>query len=661
MRRLSLLQRFAAVSLVLVVVLGVLMAQLLASMISKRALQSATDAAVLTTAVAIQPLLTPEDLVDGLPPAKVAALDRAVSGAGGNTEIARIKIWHDDGDLLYVADPHTRLPSSALEAGGGSHAMGHALEGEIEAELIVTSEEPGNQALLDRYGSLLEVYVPIRYPGMAEPAGVFELYLSYEAVRDSIRTDTLRAVSLLALGLVVLWAGLFRTVATASRRLREESQRNEYQALHDGLTGLPNRAALQSRIELDLEACGSGRSVALVLLDLDRFRDVNDTLGHGHGDLLIRQTAARLREHVGPGATVARLGGDEFAVLLPDVGDGLGAVVTAEALRLALRSPIEIDGVSLVVEASAGVSMYPGDAADATAMLQHADVAMYVAKRTHRGVVLYDRADDEHSPDRLRLLADLAVAIDSDQLLLHYQPKVGMDGSVHGVEALVRWQHPTRGLLPPAEFIPAAERTGLIHPLTDVVLATALAQARLWHDAGTPTPVAVNVSTRTLLDAGFVERVFAHLAAHRMAATLLVLEITETTIMEDPDRALEVLTLLSDAGVRLSIDDFGTGYSSLAYLKALPVHELKIDRSFVAGMTGNMRDRVIVDSTVALGRRLGLDVVAEGVEDEATRAALTDLGCELAQGYLFGRPVPAGELRMGHDLPLETTSSSPIG
>ncbi len=654
MRRLSLLQRFAAVSLVLVVLLGVLMAQLLASMISKRALQSATDAAVLTTAVAIMPLVTPEELVVGLPPAKVAALDRAVRGAGGNTEIARIKIWHDDGDLLYIADPHTELPDSAADAAGGSHAMEHALEGEVEAELIVSSEEPGNEALLDRYGSLLEVYVPIRYPGQAKPSGVFELYLSYEAVRESIRADTLKAVTLLAFGLVVLWAGLFRTVATASRRLRDESDRNEHQALHDALTGLPNRTALHEHIARALAGAPPRRSVALVLIDLDRFREVNDTLGHVHGDLLIRETAARLTEHMGPGATVARLGGDEFAVLLPDVGDGLGAVIAAEALREALRAPLEIDGVSLVVEASAGVSMHPADAADATEMLQHADVAMYVAKRTHRGVALYDRTDDEHSPERLRLLADLALAIDSDQLVLHFQPKVSLDGAVRGVEALVRWQHPTRGLLPPAEFIPAAERTGLIHPLTDVVLSAALAQAKLWLDASTPTPVAVNVSTRTLLDAGFVERVFAHLATHRMPAGLLVLEITETTIMEDPDRALQILTLLADAGVRLSIDDFGTGYSSLAYLKALPVHELKIDRSFVAGMTGSERDRVIVDSTVALGRRLGLDVVAEGVEDEATRLALVGLGCELAQGFLFSRPVPASDLRIGVDLPLGT-------
>jgi diguanylate cyclase (GGDEF)-like protein len=651
-RRLSLLQRFAVVSLGLVVVLGVLMAQLLARMISDRALRSATDAAVLTTAVAIQPLLSPEDLVDDLPPEKAAALDRAVSGSRGSTEIARIKIWHHDGDLLYVADPHTPLPDAARSESGGSHALEHAMDGEVEAELIGESEEPGNAALLRRYGSLLEVYVPIRYPGMSEPAGVFELYLPYGPVRDSIRADTLRAVGLLAAGLVVLWAGLFRTVATASRRLRDQARWNEHQARHDALTDLPNRVLLQHRIRRALADRRDGRLVALVLLDLDRFREVNDTLGHAHGDALILEMADRLRRHVGQDGTVARLGGDEFAVLLTDQPDPTAALAAAESIRLALHAPVTIGGIVLAVEASAGVSTAPGDATDPSSLLQHADVALYVAKRGHRGVALYDRAVDEHSPDRLRLLAELARGIDADELVLHYQPKCDLSGHVQGVEALVRWEHPTRGLLPPAEFVPAAERTGLIHPLTEVVLSAATRQARAWLDAGTPTPVAVNVSTRSLLDPGFADRVLAHLAAHRTPAELLGLEITETTIMKDPDRALAVLTRLAGAGVRLSIDDFGTGYSSLAYLKALPVHELKIDRSFVAAMTSSDRDRVLVESTIALGHRLGLEVVAEGVEDEATRQVLADLGCELAQGYLFSRPVPAGQLRAGRGLPV---------
>jgi diguanylate cyclase (GGDEF)-like protein len=648
MRRLSLLQRFAVVSLLLVLLIGIVLTRLLSHLVSERALQSAADAAALSAAVAIQPLIAEDDLVHRLPAETVAALDETVGRFSGSSEIARIKIWHHDGDLLYLADPHTHQPGVVAQQGGGSHAMEHALEGEVEAEIITDSSEPGNAALLQRYGSLFEVYVPITY-GSGKVVGVFELYLPYEPVRDQIRRDSLAMSAMLALGLAVLWAGLFRTVSTASRRLRRESARNDHQARHDALTGLPNRTALLERIDHDLTRRDAVGSAALVLLDLNRFREVNDTLGHGHGDALLREVAKRLREHIGERGVVARLGGDEFAVYLPDAGDVLEAGTAAAAMREMLRTPIEVDDVPVIAEPSAGVSRHPADASDATEMLQHADVALYVAKRGHRGVAVYDPADDEHSPQRLRLLADLADALDAGDLVLHYQPKCRLDGTTVGVEALVRWAHPERGLLAPVEFVPDAERTGLIHRLTDVVLAAALTQARAWLDCGTPTQVAVNVSTRTLLDPGFAERVLAALSTRRVPADLLMIEITETTIMEDPERARTVLTALADAGVALSIDDFGTGYSSLAYLKSLPVHELKIDRSFVAAMTRSAADRVIVESTVALGRRLGLDVVAEGVEDDETRAALDEIGCPLAQGFHFARPVPAEALRLGRD------------
>ena len=270
-------------------------------------------------------------------------------------------------------------------------------------------------------------------------------------------------MGLLVLGLIVLWAGLFRTVASASRRLRSESRRNEHQALHDALTGLPNRELVRAEIDRSLHTAGDRGQVALVVFDLDRFREVNDTLGHRHGDELIREMAARLRAEVDEADTVARLGGDEFAVLLTDV-DADAAVAVAERLRAALRVPLEIGGVALAVEASAGVSLYPADADDAGTMLQHADIALYVAKRTHQGVSCYDPAADDHTPERLRTLGELARAIEGGELVLHYQPKCDASGGVRGVEALVRWQHPVRGLLAPAEFIPVAERTGLIHP-----------------------------------------------------------------------------------------------------------------------------------------------------------------------------------------------------
>ena len=639
LRRTSLLTRFAAVSLVLVVALGVLMANQLSAMIARRGLAAATDAAVLTTTIAVQPMVSRADLAHGLPAEEVAALDRLVRGSHEGTEIARIKIWNSDRRLLYSADPHTRTP--ARPSTTASSELGEALDGEVAAEVISSSPEPDNAALLARYGTLLEVYVPIVYRDGARPAGVFELYLPYEPVQQSIRADTVRAAVLLALGLVVLWLGLFRTVSTASRRLREQAARNEQQALHDGLTGLANRRSLDR--ELDAAVTRPGRA-ALVLLDLDRFREVNDTLGHASGDELVLEMAARLQALAGPDDVVARLGADEFAVLLPEVDGAESALLHAEVLRRALTAPVQVAGVDVVLGARAGVSVHPDDAEDGAALMRHADVATETAKQSHLRVCAYDADLDDNSTERLGLLADLARALSQGELVLHYQPKCDLSGRVLGVEALVRWQHPVRGLVPPLEFLPVAERTGLVHPLTEVVLDLALAQARAWLDAGHRVPVAVNISTRSLLQAGFTESVLTALGTHGVPPGLLGLEITETTIMQDPERALAVLTRLADAGVRLSIDDFGTGYSSLAYLKQLPVHELKIDRAFVAALATSPRDRVIVDSTVALAVRLGLDVVAEGVEDQPTLTELARLGCRTAQGFYFSRPVPAADL-----------------
>ena len=297
------------------------------------------------------------------------------------------------------------------------------------------------------------------------------------------------------------------------------------------------------------------------------------------------------------------------------------------------------------IEASIGLVIYPEHASEPDVLLQRADIAMYVAKDTHAGFVLFDPTQDQHSPRRLALLGELRRAIEQRQLLLHYQPKVDThSGQILGVEALVRWQHPTHGLIPPGEFIPLAERTGLIEPLTHFVLDAALHQCRDWRQAGHELSVAVNLSARRLLDLDFPDEVAATLATWEIPARLLVVEITESTIMADPTHAMQILGRLNQMGVQLSIDDFGTGYSSMAYLKNLPVHELKIDRSFVGQMTTDSRDAVIVRSTVDLGRNLGLRVVAEGVEDQATWQALAALGCDAVQGYYISRPVPAEDL-----------------
>jgi diguanylate cyclase (GGDEF)-like protein len=423
-------------------------------------------------------------------------------------------------------------------------------------------------------------------------------------------------------------------------------RRTERQALHDGLTGLPNRTLLRDRIGQAIRQADRELSpAALALLDLDRFKEVNDTLGHHDGDQLLVQVGQRLQATLRQVDTVARLGGDEFAILLPRIETADGAVTVARKLQAALQEPFVLEGLSVDVEASIGVAIYPEHGNDPEELLQHADIAMYVAKDTHAGFVLFDPTHDQHSPRRLALLGELRRAIDQRQLLLHYQPKVDAhSGQVLGVEALVRWQHPTHGLIPPGEFIPLAERTGLIEPLTHYVLDAALRQCHHWRQAGHELSVAVNVSARRLLDLDFPDEVAATLTRWRVPARLLVVEITESTIMADPTHALEILGRLNAMGVQLSIDDFGTGYSSMAYLKNLPLHELKIDRSFVAQMTSDSRDAVIVHSTIDLGRNLGLRVVAEGVEDQATWQALAALGCDAIQGYHISRPVPPDHL-----------------
>jgi diguanylate cyclase (GGDEF)-like protein len=462
-------------------------------------------------------------------------------------------------------------------------------------------------------------------------------------------------------------------------RLAEEL---DHQARHDDITGLANRNALLGDGAALLGAAEASHTrLGVLVLDLDRFKDVNDTLGHDRGDELLRQVAAVLRRELADGDLLARLGGDEFAVVLPGTDDER-ALATARRLRAALvaASP-SVGGVAVPLDVSIGVALSdlpspsppraprragginghggPGlagppaaaleseaderarHAAGTTRLLRQAEVAMYEAKAERAGVAAYDPERDVNTRARLALLADLRRAVGSEEILLHYQPAVRLsDGALVGAEALVRWNHPVLGMVPPLDFVPLAESTDLIVPLTHRVLRTALRQVRAWSDAGLAVPVAVNVSPRSLVDGDLPAVVRETLATWGVAPHLLRLEVTETTLVEDPDRALAVLQALHDLGVGLSLDDFGTGYSSLSYLKHLPVDELKIDRSFVAGLVTLPEDAVLVRATVELGHNLGMTVVAEGVEDEATAQALRELRCDVAQGYHYARPLP---------------------
>jgi diguanylate cyclase (GGDEF)-like protein len=435
---------------------------------------------------------------------------------------------------------------------------------------------------------------------------------------------------------------LFAAPTLAIHRALWAGARSAHAARHDSLTGLPNRPAFHEAVR---HAIKDGQESAVVLLmDLDRFKDVNDTLGHHYGDLLLEQVAGRLRDQLRPTDQVARLGGDEFAILSEGSGRE-AAMAIARRIADALRPPFELDQIVMDVQASIGIAVYPEDGADGETLLQRADVAMYRAKETRVDIAPYDERHDHHSPSKLALSADLRSAIAEKEIVAWYQPELELcSGEIFAVEALVRWPHARLGMLPPAAFLEMAEHTNMIKPLTQRVLQTALEQLRQWSDLGVDVVMAVNVSTAVLIDERFTESVMDALDQAGVSPHRLKLEVTESTLMADPMVARTVLQDLHGAGVEISIDDFGTGYSSLAYLADLPVSEVKIDRSFVRRMAEGSKEAIIVNSTIDLAHHLGLRAVAEGVEDLDLLLPLAERGCEAAQGYAICRPKTADEL-----------------
>jgi diguanylate cyclase (GGDEF)-like protein len=426
--------------------------------------------------------------------------------------------------------------------------------------------------------------------------------------------------------------------------LRREAAEREHQALHDGLTGLANRALFQERVRQAIAALGPHASLAVLLVDLDRFKEVNDTLGHHTGDLVLREVGMRLERSLPDSHAIARLGGDEFAVLVPAVPDREAARAVGRMVRSVLEQPLATAELELRVAGSIGIALCPEHGADPGLLLQRADVAMYHAKAAQSDIEVYVPDRDQYSPRRLALSGELRAAIDEGALQVVYQPKAELPaGRVVGFEALLRWLDPTHGLVPPDEFVPIAETTGLITPLTRYVLQAAVEQVGAWRDQGAVIGMSVNLSVRNLLEPGLVDRVDRLLAGVGVPPGLLTLELTEGAVMTDPEATIAVLHQLSGAGVRLAIDDFGTGYSSLAYLKQLPVDEVKLDKAFVMGMTVDADDEAIVSSTIELAHNLGLRIVAEGVEDRETWEALAGLGCELAQGHYVAPPMAATE------------------
>ncbi len=566
----------------------------------------------------------------------------------------RQRILVDDVVRGVLVDPRGRI----------MYSTDHRLIGTTLPEVDLVHQAVGGTvvssvATMHGGAHVLRAVAPVRVQN-GRNAGAFVISRDYAPVASAARKAVLPVVVVFELVLLALYVSLLPILRRVTRKLRLQMDELEHSALHDALTGLPNRTLFNRNVEQELAtARREARGAAVMLIDLDRFKEINDTLGHASGDLLLEELSVRLVDLLGDHGTVARLGGDEFGVVTPAAIDGLSSLAFADKLRERIAEPFVLAGVSLEVQASVGIALSPEHGSDVETLMRHADVAMYAGKKVHQPRI-YSTDDDQYSSGRLALAGQLRRAIEHDELTLEFQPQLDLaTGEVRTVEALVRWMHPERGRLGPDEFVPLAEHAGLIRPLTRWVLRNALAHSRAWHDAGLTLAVAVNVSGRDIVDLGLADEVGRMLADERLSPTSLELEITESTLMTDPIRATQVLERLSALGVRIAIDDFGSGYSSLSHLRRLPVDVLKIDKSFVLRMDTDESDETIVRSTIDLAHNLGLCVVAEGVETDANQQRLAELGCDTIQGYHLSEPVGASTLT-GWLLSRQRATAGPI-
>jgi diguanylate cyclase (GGDEF)-like protein len=674
---LRLLATYAAIGLVPVLVLGLVFALTYRAQARQRGLAEGRSEATLIAETAVEPRLDGQPLSHGLTAGEHASMDTLVRNAVRSHEVLRLRLRDLSGQVVFSDDGtgFTQKPEDdALDAA----------HGEVVTDLNRLNSDPGDAGKIGPES--VEVYLPLMAGPVDRRVGVLEIYLPYAPISADVTAGLHTLYETLFLGLAGLYLALGVISFSVSRKLRQQLKANTYLAEHDALTDLPNRALFLRRAKGALAAQrNSGLPLAIAIVDLDRFKEVNDTLGHQNGDQLLTELAQRLATFMRPKDCVARLGGDEFGIILRDVADPSEVLWRVRAV---IEHEVSVSGLPLSVDSSIGFAMAPDDGTDVDELLQRADVAMYVAKEQHRGVLRYDAGQNHYDAANLALIGELRHAIESGQLVLHYQPKATLvDGRVEAVEALVRWHHPALGLLYPDRFVPLVEQTDLIDRLTEWVLHRALRDLVTLGPAPSNEPshatststsesasasasasasevtVAVNVSARNLGRPGFAELVINALEETGVPAERLVIEITETALLTDPEAAIVVLTRLSAQGVKISIDDFGCGQTSLGYLSTLPIHELKIDRSFIADMVVNPAHAAIVRSIVDLGHNLDLKVVGEGVETIDTWNALRATGCDAAQGYLLARPMPAEQLGLwlAHvetivDLPTPTAS-----
>ena len=602
--------------------------------VRQHAISQAESAAVFHSRFVVRSVLgdrlRPGDFSGPVDSSRKAMLDSVVQSDILVGDSRALELFSRDGRVTYSTDKRQvgTIPSDAAKA---------------RATLVNGDVAKSVETLGGR--KVLKVYVPVPFIGSDEPAGVLALAQDYQPITAAGRKGLLPVIGVLQLVLLTLYVSLFPLLRQVTARLRGQVEQIEKLALYDALTGLANRRLFHDRLEQAFFAAQrNGNGFALMLLDLDRFKEINDTLGHQTGDAVLEHLATRFKGVARASDTVARLGGDEFALVLQGASDSASALFVAERIRRALDDPFLVEGMTLQLETSIGIAIFPRHGEDAEQLLKRADIALYASKEAHAPVV-YAEEHNQHSADGLNLVAQIRNAIENGELLLHYQPEVDLaTGETRRVEALVRWQHPERGLLLPDSFIPLARQSAHVRPITRFVLDAALGQCRAWHDAGIDVGVAVNLAGRDLGDSRFEEEVAEALRRWKLVPDVLELEIPESAIISERERIQKMLARLSERGVRIAVDDFGSGYASLGHLRQLPVDVLKVDKSFVQNIGTDEEDEAIVRSTVELAHSLGIAVVAEGVETEDVLRRLRGLGCDLAQGFCLAYPAPADEM-----------------
>ena len=620
--------RFAVVTALGLALAGAVILAVVREIDQRHAVRAATDRAHFTGETFLREVLRPADVTAPVRGKRRQELDRLMHRYSLSDGALRISLVGAADTVTYSTD-HRRIGVLS----GDRAALAEARAGSIVSRVT-------NVPAVGRRGTVKALVATVPIALAHDTVGVVSIEQDYGPIAADARESLLPVAAVLELALLALFVLLVPTLARASRRLRAFVVEIRYRASHDSLTGLSNREGLHEHLATALAGRDDGSHVAVLLIDLDRFKEVNDSLGHDAGDELLREIARRL-ERVAGGAPVSRLGGDEFALVLAPTTPQ-AAVELGHAVRHSIEAPGSIGGIPVSVDASVGIALAPEDGSEVGQLVRRADVAMYAAKDARAGVLRYEAANDRNDAAKLVLMTELRVAVEREELEVHYQPIVTADtGVLRKVEALVRWRHPTQGLLQPGAFIPLAEHTRLVVDLNRLVLEEAVRQCGVWRRRGADLGVAVNISVLDLLERSFAADIEGVLRGAGFPASALTIEITEGAFVQEPERVRRTLEPLRTLGVQVAIDDFGTGYSSLSYLKELPVDLLKIDRAFVTDLPGSEASTAIVAAAIELSHRLGLTVVAEGVEDELQYDCLADLGCDLIQGYVVSPPVSA--------------------